>query len=78
MDECLLAFSLPPSITGCNAVAVRSSHQSDIYFKANLLELKYNLVWEPNMQDETEIAKFYKSVAKVSCGLTSLIGSGVY
>ena len=66
MDERLLAFSLPPSIAGCNAVAVRSSHQSDIGFDANLFELKCNLVWEQNMQDETEIAKLYKPVANVS------------
>ena len=65
MDEHLLVFSLLLSIAGCNAVAVRSSHQSDICFEANLLELKCNLVWEQNMQDKPEIAKLYKSVPEV-------------
>ena len=66
MDEHLLAFSLLPSITGCNAVAVRSSHQSDICFEANLLELKCNLVWKQNVQNKPEIVKLYKSVAEIS------------
>ena len=66
MDEHLLVFSLLLSIAGCNAVAVRSSHQSDICFEANLLELKCNLVWEQNTQDKPEIAKLYKSVAEIS------------
>ena len=65
MNEHLLVFSLLLSIAGCNAVAVRSSHQSDICFEANLLELKCNLVWEQNTQDKPELPSCTSQLQKL-------------